>query len=320
MHALLKPDSTDVSELLQRYDVGELVDLQPMAGSDDRYLLSVRRNGRESQLVLALTAPTGGPSSAYVALLDACSDAGLPVAVPIRNQQGVPYEALNNNVVLLTRRLAGRHVQNPTVGQVEAIGRFLARLHAFCSSPDVPLAPHRRDHEWLRACVDGLNGQAPYETRDLLNDAVAQTASLLQRTDVQQLPTGAIHANLLRDNVLFNEHGITGVVGFRHACNGYLLYDLAVAANDWCSDVNGVQDPERTFALLRAYQHLRPLARQELWFLPSFCVYAALVSWLERLAHADSEEQIWFHNPDELRRVVEQHTAHCYYLDERLLR
>ena len=58
---------------------------------------------------------------------------------------------------------------------------------------------------------------------------------------------------MFRDNVLFTERGLTGVVDFHHAATGYLIYDLAVAANDWCNDYDGVLDADRTLALLRAY-------------------------------------------------------------------
>jgi homoserine kinase type II len=57
---------------------------------------------------------------------------------------------------------------------------------------------------------------------------------------------------MFRDNVLFSERGLTGVVDFHHAATGYWLYDLAVVANDWCNDSGGVLDADRTLALLRA--------------------------------------------------------------------
>lgn len=319
MDTALQPATAQFDELLSRYDVGELVNLKRMAHSGERYLLNTRRQGKERQLMLSLVDPSVGPSRAYIALLDACDDVGLPVAAAIRNRQGNAYETLNGSLVMLSRRLTGQRIHNPTLSQVEAMGRFIARLHAFCSIPQLQLPPHRRDPAWLNACLEGVADQVAYDTAGLLGDTLAQVISLLQREDVKQLPVGTIHANLLRDNALFNERGITGVVGFRHAGEGYLLYDLAVAANDWCSDANGIQDPERTLALLRAYQRLRPITRQELWFLSNFSVYAALVSWLERLTAAARNGRQWLHNPEELRRTIEQHTAHSYYLDERLL-
>ena len=75
------------------------------------------------------------------------------------------------------------------------------------------------------------------------------------------LPRGVIHGDMFRDNVLFSERGLTGVVDFHHAATGYWIYDLAVVANDWCNDNSGVLDSDRTLALLRAYHAIRPLTR-----------------------------------------------------------
>ena len=114
-----------------------------------------------------------------------------------------------------------------------------------------------------------------------------------------------------------------------------LLYDLAVAANDWCNDSAGVLDTEKVLALLRGYQAVRPLTKHELWFLPSFALYAALTAWLSQLGtkpaappgssqspdpgSQPSSQGPRFKNPNELQHIVRQHLAHAFYLDERLL-
>ena len=100
-----------------------------------------------------------------------------------------------------------------------------------------------------------------------------------------------MHGDLFRDNVLFNEWGLTGVLDFHHAARGVLIYDLAVAANDWCTDSTGLMNPDRATTLLRAYHRIRPLSRSEIRLFPTFALYGALAFWLSRLAVSIERER-----------------------------
>ena len=155
-----------------------------------------------------------------------------------------------------------------------------------------------------------------------MKDTARRVTHGLARQDVQSLPKGPIHGDLFRDNVLFSAQGLTGVLDFHHAATGYLVYDLAVAANDWCTDTQGAIDPERAMALLRSYHAIRPLQRQELWHFPLFCLYAALAFWLSRSTGAlksRGRSLARSKNPHEFQRIVAHHTAHFFYIDERQL-
>jgi len=222
----------------------------------------------------------------------------------------------------LSQRLPGQHVYNPTQSQIRALGRFMARLHRATAGWQQPVPPYPRDASWLghhaRMVIDYL----PFQPTDLLTDTVTEVTSLLRRIDTQGLPNGVIHGDLFRGNVLFNAQGLTGVLDFHHAAQGYLIYDLAVAANDWCTDASGQLDVELSLTLLRAYHKIRPLLPTELQLLPAFLLYAAVAFWLSRLAvslHPANDGAVRCNNPEEFQRIVERHVAHFLYLDERLL-
>ncbi len=324
MNAVTQLDVLHLEQTIARYYIGELIRYWPAVNGieNSNYFLRLSRENYEREYVLTIVEQPSHSGAAYVPLLDACGKAGLPVASVIRNSEGNPYDELAGKPVLLAPRLAGRHAYNPIVKQIEALASFTARFHLATTRLEFPVPDYPRDVNWLIERRAITEGRLPYSSYRLLEDSVARVASLLSRRDVRELPRGVIHGDLFRDNVLFNERGLNGVLDFHHAATGYLIYDLAVIANDWCTDANGTLDPERTVALVRAYARLRPLTRQELWFFPSFTLYAAVAFWLSRLSVAlrtQSAGNQRFNNPEEFQRIVQQHSAHSFYLDERLL-
>ena len=306
----------------QSYDVGELIRHWPAAAGieNSNYFLVTRRDGVERHYVLTLLERPANAGDALVPLLDRCVEAGLPVPAVLRDRHGHAITEFDGKPAMLCPRLPGRHVYNPTQRQVEALGRFIARFHRATAGMDLPGYPRTLD--WLRTSAQACSGHVPYPVSTLLADARAQVGDALARGDVRHLPQGPIHADLFRDNVLFNEWGLAGVLDFHHAAHGFQIYDLAVAANDWCTEASGALDPERALALLRAYHRLRPLCREELWYFPVFALYAALAFWTSRLMVALEQRRgqaVRANNPDEFQRIVEHHQRHFFYLDERQL-
>ncbi len=324
MNAVSELDLLHLESLIAGYDVGELIRHWPAANGieNSNYFLSTVRAGEEQDYVLTLLERPANAGGEFVPLLDTCVAAGLPVPAVLRDQRGLAFTDLDGKPAMLCPRLPGRHVYNPTARQVEALGRFIARFHLATRAADLRLPEYPRDLRWLEQVAERCRGYAGFAAETLMRDTRAQLAAALARSDVQSLPRGPIHADLFRDNVLFNEWGLSGVLDFHHASEGYLIYDLAVAANDWCTEANGVLDPERTLALLRAYHRIRPLSREELWYFPVFCLYGGLAFWESRLVVALEKRRgraVRANNPDEFERIVRHHGAHFFYLDERRL-
>ncbi|HEX7034708.1 MAG TPA: phosphotransferase [Pseudomonadales bacterium] len=319
-----EPDPRELETLVDDYALGELVRHWPATGGieNSNHFLVTRQARQERCWVLTVLERPPYAGDALVSLLDACVAAGLPVPAVVRTRHGQPFAELGGKRAMLCPRLPGRHVYNPTERQVQAVGRFLARFHRAALAADLALPAYPRGLDWLRRHAEQCRPHLPYSAAVLMRDTCAQLGRALARKDVAALPQGAIHADLFRDNVLFNEWGLSGVLDFHHAARGFLIYDVAIAANDWCTGADGALDPERTLALLGAYHRLRPLTRQELWYFPLFALYGALAFWISRQVVADAQrrgEPVRANNPAEFHRIVRHHAAHFFYLDERLL-
>ncbi|MDO8698071.1 MAG: homoserine kinase [Pseudomonas sp.] len=273
-----------LEDFVQPYGLGPLLDYQPISeGSENsnffvsleqgEFVLTLIERGQASELPF------------FIQLLERLhkQDFAVPYAVPTADGQAL--RQLAGKPALLQPRLAGRHVQQPTPQHCRAVGAWLARLHLATTAQ--PLSRQTdRGLTWMLAQGGQLIGQLGNGAATLLRNSLNEIPAL--HAALPHLPSANLHGDLFRDNVLFDDEQLSGVIDFYNACSGPMLYDLAIAVNDWCSLDDGQLDTERCTALLAAYAQLRPFsgAEAELW--PLLLRIACLRFWLSRLlASAD---------------------------------
>lgn len=292
---------------LAAYDLGTLEDLQGIAaGIENTNYFVTTSAGRYVLTLFEKLQPEELPF--YLGLMTHLSAAGVPCPRPIPNREGGVLGTLNGKPATLVSRLPGRDVAAPSVDHCRAVGNMLATMHLAGQSYPATM-PNPRGMAWWRAAALEVIPRMPAHEVQLLEQELAYQA----RPPAQALPRGAVHADLFRDNVLFDGPQIGGVIDFYFACTETLLYDLAVTVNDWCVDEAGVLDDSRTRALLLAYHAVRPIEPVERDAWPQLLRAGALRFWLSRLFdfHCPRPGELTFaKDPGHFRRVLEARRAH----------
>ncbi len=245
----------------------------------------------------------------YLGLMQHLAAKGLPVPAPQADRDGQTLFTLQGKPAALVSRLRGGHQLAPDIFHCEQLGRTLARLHLGVA--DFPLQqPNLRGLAWWLSASQAVLPHLDAERAALLQDELAFQQQIAAR--VLELPRGAIHADLFRDNAMFEglpgREQLSGVFDFYFAGVDSFLFDLAVCLNDWCVDLeSGRLIEERAAALVAAYERERPLSGAEHRLLPALLRAAALRFWISRLYdwHLPREASLLKpHDPTHFERVL----------------
>ena len=215
----------------------------------------------------------------FLALMAHLAEHGVPSAHPLADTSGASLRELKGRPAALVMRLPGASIARPELVHCRAIGEAMARMHL--ASLDFG---GRRDNDrgaaWRDEVATIVGPCLDAADRQLLHVSVDEFRS----DSFAHLPAGVIHADLFRDNALFEAERLTGLIDFYYAHHGAFIYDLAVAVADWCFD----EDKRALFspladALLGAYDKVRPLKDAERAAWPAALRAAGLRFWLSRL-------------------------------------
>jgi len=269
--------TADAKRLLSRYDIGELRSLQGIAAGieNTNYFLETDRGRFVLTLFEKLTA---SELPFYIGLMTHLAQRGVRCPDPVVDREGIALTELNGRPACLVTRLAGAWVELPQVEHCREVGAALANMHLAGADYSAQM-PNPRGPAWWHEAARSIDRFLTGEQRDLLTDELA----FQDAARASDLPRGLIHADLFRDNVLFDGAVVGGLIDFYFACTDAWLFDVAVTLNDWCLDEAGDVVGARALALLDAYAAVRPFTATECAVWPVMLRAGALRFWLSRL-------------------------------------
>jgi homoserine kinase type II len=243
----------------------------------------------------------------YLYLMKHLAEKGIPVPNPAANSDGDILYTLCDKPAAVVNRLLGKSQLAPNAVHCAAVGAMMAHMHL--AGKDYNRSqPNLRGLAWWNDTVPVVLPYLEEDQARLLQSELAYQNHIAQGAAYQALPKGPVHADLFRDNVMFDGEKLTGFFDFYFAGNDTWLFDLSVCMNDWCIDLNsGEHAPEKALAMLNAYQEVRPLRSAERQLLPAMLRAGALRFWISRLwdFHLPREASMLKpHDPTHFERVL----------------
>jgi homoserine kinase type II len=311
---------TEARELVRTLQLGQLRELRGIHGGieNTNYFLTTDQGEYVLTLFERLTFEQ---LPFYLHLMKYLAQHGIsvpdPQAVPGSATAAEPHGEILLQVcgkpAAVVSKLRGKSELAPSAGHCAAVGAMLARMHL--AGRDYPRAqPNLRALAWWNETVPVVLPYVDPAQAALLRSELAFQNHVAAGSAYAALPRGVIHADLFRDNALFEEGRLTGFFDFYFAGVDSWLFDIAVCLNDWCVDLpTGAHDAVRAAAFLQAYSAVRPLAAAERQLLPAMLRAGALRFWISRLwdFHLPREAaMLQPKDPAHFERVLRQRAAH----------
>jgi homoserine kinase type II len=306
MSVFTRVTEAELTAWLNDYSLGRLLELQGIAsGIENTNYFVTTTNGK---FVLTLFEKlTAAQLPFYLDLMAHLARHGIPCPAPVANKHNSFLGQLNGKPACIVSRLAGKSLVQPEAAHCAAVGAMLGQMHlAGQSFPGKMENP--RGAAWRMLAAQNVHGFLTKEDQVLLESEIA----FHEKNTLDALPQGVVHADLFRDNVLFDGARVGGLIDFYFACNDSLLYDVVITVNDWCVNAEGALDEPRARAMLAAYNDVRPFTAEEKALWPVALRVAALRFWLSRLydLHLPRDgEMVHAHDPEQFKRILSGHIS-----------
>lgn len=275
-----------LDELLSHYDIGSAQSLKGISSGIEnsnfyldtdkgKYVLTIFERLNKDQLPY------------YLELTGHLGKKGLSVSYPIPRKDGALLSEISGKPCSISPCLSGTYVEKPNAKACREMGEMLAKMHN--AVKDFPLTQENTKGAafWVSS-LPLLKPYIPERLYEMLEKEVSLQLELQKTQAYKDLPSGAVHADLFRNNALINKNGddesLAGVIDFYFACNAPFLYDLAVTLNDWAIDLEtGEFEEDKALAMLEGYNGVRPLTEADRNMWQDMLSAAALRFWVSRL-------------------------------------
>ena len=312
MAVFTEVSETQANDLMQSLNLGTLTELRGIEGGieNTNYFATTT----EGEYVLTLFERlTHEQLPFYLYLMKHLAGKNIPVPNPAANRDGDILHTLHGKPAAVVNKLAGRCQLQPQASHCAALGDMLARMH-LAGADYHRSQPNLRGLAWWNETVPVVLPYLAPAQSDLLCSELAYQNHMAGSAAYAALPRGPVHADLFRDNVMFQGEQLTGFFDFYFAGVDTWLFDLAVCLNDWCIDLpSGTHDAQRSQAMVSAYNAVRPLHAAERNLLPALVRAGALRFWISRLwdYHLPREAAMLKpHDPTHFERVLRGRANH----------
>ncbi len=266
-----------IKEILSLYNIGSLKSFHGISDgiTNTNYFL----NTNKGKYVITIFEDIKKTKvTKYLKLMNYFSKKGLCAPEIMITKSGDILTTIQEKPCSIMQKLSGQTVNESNIKSCKSLGEVIGAFHNY-SQKYQGIISNSRDIKWVEKTTRRIEGHIDSNQLNLIKSC----SKIFKKVFSLNLPSGVIHSDLFRDNVLANNNKITGIIDYYYSFNGPLIYELAIIANDWCINKNGSINTGKYQSFMNSYNSVRTITKMEMNQMNNAMIAAGLRFYLSRL-------------------------------------
>ena len=264
MAVYTKLNKSEIEEIISLYKLKNLESFAPIEEGIENTNYVIIANKKKYILTIFEKRVKEQDLPFFCELISLLNKSGFKCPLPLLNLESSPISTFKRKKLTILTFISGKSKENLSNENCEDIGKEAAKLHLLTSNFKIQRKNALSIESW-RNMFENIKDKCIKIHKDLPNLIEANLKDI-EKNWPSNLPSGIIHADLFKDNIIFENNKVSGIIDFTFSCNDFYALEIAICFNALCFD--GVKS-NLSFNVTKAkkfidgYSSIRKLSDQE---------------------------------------------------------
>jgi len=261
MAVFTKLEKQEIEDFLKNFSIGDLISFEGIIKGTENSNFKIITSKNKYILTILEKRVEEEDLPFFMSLQNELVEHGFNCPKPIKNNNNLIINKLKNKNAVIISFLDGENLSTIMPEHCYELGSKIAEFTNITKKLKLSRVNSLRYENWVKIyeSFKNINDYSYQEYFSVLNEELI----FLKKNWPINLPKAIIHADLFVDNVLFKDNKISGIIDFYFSCSDFIAYELALTANDWCFNKDGMFNLDNFNSLIMGYNNISSLNYEE---------------------------------------------------------
>ena len=261
MAVFTKLEKQEIEDFLKNFSIGDLISFEGIVKGTENSNFKIITSKNKYILTILEKRVEEKDLPFFMSLQNELVEHGFNCPKPIKNNKNLIINKLKNKNAVIISFLDGENLSTIMPEHCYELGSKIAEFTNITKKLKLSRVNSLSYENWVKIyeSFKNINDYSYQEYFSVLNEELI----FLKKNWPIKLPKAIIHADLFVDNVLFKDNKISGIIDFYFSCSDFIAYELALTANDWCFNREGIFNLDNFNSLIMGYNNISSLNSKE---------------------------------------------------------